>query len=85
MLSVWDRRSNVANQPDTKSWQAEVSELLARAAQLCVEHGVDVEPFVHGAYSAYVEARPGMREFLEELHLRAALEQMRDAGRIASA
>lgn len=75
----------MANQPDTKSWQAEVSELLARAAQLCVEHGVDVEPFIRGAYSAYVEARPGMREFLEELQLRATLEQMRDAGRIASA
>ena len=74
----------MANEP-TKSWQSEVSELLARAAQLCVEHDVEMDPFVRGAYSAYVEARPGMREYLEELQLKATLEQMRTAGRIASA
>jgi hypothetical protein len=75
---------SVANEP-TKSWQSEVSELLARAAQLCVEHDVEMDPFVRGAYSAYVEARPGMREYLEEQQLKVALEQMRTAGRIASA
>ena len=74
----------MANEP-TKSWQSEVSELLARAAQLCVEHDVEMDPFVRGAYSAYVEARPGMREYLEDLQLKATLEQMRTAGRIASA
>ena len=74
----------MANEP-TKSWQSEVSELLARAAQLCVEHDVEMDPFVRGAYSAYLEARPGMREYLEELQLKATLEQMRTAGRIASA
>jgi hypothetical protein len=84
MLSVFVRRSNLANEP-TNNWQGEVSELLARAAQLCIEHGIDVDPFVRGAYSAYVDARPGMREYLEELQLRATLEQMRDAGRIAEA
>jgi hypothetical protein len=75
----------VANQPTKRSWQNEVSELLERAAELCIEHGVDVDPFVRGAYSAYVDARPGMREFLEEIQLRATLEQLRDAGRIAQA
>jgi hypothetical protein len=74
----------VANEP-TKSWQSEVSELLARAAQLCVENDVEMDPFVRGAYSAYVEARPGMREYLEELQLKATLEQMRTQGRIAEA
>jgi hypothetical protein len=69
----------------TKSWQSEVSELLARAAQLCVENDVEMDPFVRGAYSAYVEARPGMREYLEELQLKATLEQMRTQGRIAEA
>lgn len=69
----------------TKSWQREVSELLSRAAELSVQHGVDVEPFVGSAYTAYVDARPGMRELLEELQLRETLEQMRDAGQIASA
>ena len=70
---------------DKRSWQSDVSELLARAAQLCVEHDVDVDPFVRGAYSAYVEARPGMRELREELQLRETLEQMRNAGQMASA
>ena len=74
----------MANEP-TKSWQSEVGELLARAAQLCVENNVDVDSFVRGAYSAYVETRPGMREYLEEMQLRQTLEQMRNEGRIASA
>ena len=74
----------MANQPQNK-WQTEVSELLARAAQLCVEHDVEMDPFMRGAASAYVEARPGMREHLEELQLKATLQAMRDSGRIASA
>jgi hypothetical protein len=74
----------VANEP-TKSWHSEVSELLARAAQLCVDNDVEMDPFVRGAYAAYLEARPGMREYLEEQQLKAALEEMRTAGRIASA
>ena len=75
----------MANQAETNRWQAEVSELLARAAELCVEHDVDVDPFVRGAYSAYLEARPGMREQLEELQLKAQLEELRKSGRMASA
>ena len=74
----------MANEP-TKSWQSEVSELLARAAQLCVEHDVEMDPFVRGAYSAYLEARPGMREYLEEQQLKATLDAMRTQGRIAEA
>lgn len=68
-----------------KNWESEVKELLGRAARLSVAHGVDVEPFVRNAYTAYVEARPGMRELLEEMQLRETLEEMRSAGRIASA
>lgn len=75
----------MANQTENKPWQVEVSELLARAAELCVEHEVDVDPFVRGAYSAYLEARPGLREELAEQHLRTQLEEMRKLGRIASA
>ena len=75
----------MANQPENKAWVDEVSELLARAAELCVEHDVDVDPFVRGAYSAYLEARPQMKEALEELHLKQQLEEMRKLGRIASA
>ena len=70
---------------ENKSWQSEVSELLARAAELCVEHDVDMDPFVRGAYSAYLEARPGLREHLEEQQLKATLEEMRKGGRMARA
>lgn len=75
----------MANQRENKHWQVEVSELLARAAELCVEHEIDVDPFVRGAYSAYLEARPGMREELAEMQLKAQLEEMRKLGRIATA
>ena len=75
----------MANQPTTKSWQNEVSELLARAAKLCADHGVEIDPFVSGAVAAYFDARPGMRERLEEMQLRATLDQMRASGRIATA
>lgn len=75
----------MANQTDNKPWNVEVSELLTRAAELCVEHEVDVDPFVRGAYSAYLEARPGLREQLAEMQLKMQLEEMRKLGRIALA
>jgi len=68
-----------------KPWHAEVSELLARAAELCVEHDVEVDPFVRGAYSAYLEARPGLREELADRQLSEQLDELRKSGRIAQA
>jgi hypothetical protein len=75
----------VAHQPETKPWLEEVSELLARAAELCVEHDVDVDPFVRGAYSAYLEANPGMREELADRELERQLAEMRKQGRLPTA
>jgi hypothetical protein len=75
----------VTNDPTNKAWQSEVSELLARAAQLCVEHGVEMDPFMRGAASAYLEASPATRAHLEELQLKATLQMMRNGGRIATA
>ena len=66
-------------------WQIEVSRLLTRAAAICVEQGVDVEAFMKGAWSAYVESRPGMRDYLEEMQLRDQLEEIRKLGRIGQA
>ena len=68
-----------------KAWPTKVSEQLARAAALCVEHGVDLEAWMRGAWSAYVEARPGYREYLEEQHLLGQLEELRRVGRIGRA
>jgi len=70
---------------ETKPWHAEVGDLLAHAATLCVEHGLDVESFMRGAWSAYVESRPGMKEYLEEMQLRQQLDELRKVGRIGEA
>jgi hypothetical protein len=69
----------------TVPWHCEVSQLLTRAAILCIQHGIDVDAYMSGAWAAYVEARPGMRSQLEELHLRDQLEELRRLGRIGQA
>ncbi len=69
----------------SKPWHAEVGDLLAQAAILCVEHGLDVDTFLKGAWSAYVESRPGMREYIEEMQLRSQLEELRKLGRMGEA
>jgi hypothetical protein len=66
-------------------WQVEVGRLLTQAATLCVEQGVDVDAFMKGAWSAYVETRPGMRDYLEEMQLRDQLEEIRKLGRMGQA
>ena len=71
--------------PRLLPWQAEIARLLTQAAALCVQEGVDVDSFMKGAWSAYVEARPGMRDYLEELQLRDQLEEIRKLGRMAEA
>jgi len=71
-------------QPE-KTWHSEVGDLLAQAAILCVEHGLDVDSFMKGAWSAYIEARPGLREHLEELQLREQLAELRKEGRVGEA
>jgi len=68
-----------------RPWQAEIGALLTQAAALCVEHGVDLDNFMKGAWSAYVESRPGMREQLEEMELRDQLDEIRKLGRMAEA
>ena len=68
-----------------KPWYAEVGDLLAQAAILSVQHGLDVDTFMRGAWSAYVETRPGMKDYLEEMELRNQLDEMRKAGRIGEA
>jgi hypothetical protein len=72
-------------EPTRRTWHAEVNRLLSQAATLCVEHGVEVEAYMSGAWAAYVEARPGMRDHLEEMQLRDQLDELRKLGRMGSA
>ena len=69
----------------SRPWQVEVSDLLARAAGLCADQGADLDAFMKGAWSAYMAARPGLREHLEELQLRTQLEQLRSTGKLGLA
>ena len=66
-------------------WQVEIRRLLSQAAALCVEQGVDLDSFMKGAWSAYLEARPGMRDYLEEIQLRDQLDEIRKLGRMGEA
>ncbi|MBA3541822.1 MAG: hypothetical protein H0T79_19565 [Deltaproteobacteria bacterium] len=70
---------------DAVPWYAEVGDLLTRAAMLSVKHGLDPEAFMCGAWSAYVDTRPGFREYLEEQLLRARLEEARKNGNVGEA
>lgn len=70
---------------EIKPWHAEVGDLLAQAAILCVAHGLDVDTFMKGAWSAYVEARPGFKDYIEELQLRNQLDEIRKLGRMGEA
>ncbi len=68
-----------------KHWTVQLDELLAQAAELGARHGVDADAFMRSAWSAYIDARPGLREQLEEMQLKNQLEELRKLGRIAEA
>ena len=70
---------------DAAPWHAEVGRFLTQAAELCVEHGVDLDGFMRSAWSAYVESRPGMRDYLEEMQLRDQLDEIRKLGHMGQA
>ena len=64
---------------------SDLGELLARAATLAVEQGGDLDDFMKAAWSAFVDARPGLREHIEALRLIAELDALRQNGRIPMA
>jgi hypothetical protein len=68
-----------------KPWTTQLEELLAQAAALAASHGVDADAFMKLAWSAYIDARPGLREQLEEMQLKNQLDELRKAGRIGEA
>jgi hypothetical protein len=68
-----------------KPWTSQLEELLAQAAALAARHGIDADAFMKGAWSAFIDARPGLREQLEEIHLKNQLDELRKQGRIGAA
>jgi hypothetical protein len=61
--------------------QSDLGELARRA----IADGLDLDAFVAAARAAYVGARPGMREQLEEQKVIAGLAEMRKRGLVGRA
>ncbi len=59
--------------------------LLAQAARLAASAGLPPEAFASVAWQAYLRAFPELAERLAEAQFEAALEQLRDSGRLAKA
>lgn len=68
---------------DTEGRKSPFQELLALAASAAGD--ADLDSFMRAAWSAFVEARPGLKERLEELRFLAELESLREAGRVPEA
>lgn len=68
---------------DIASRTSPFQELLALAASAAGD--ADLDSFMRAAWSAFVEAHPGLRERLEELRFLAELESLREQGRIPEA
>lgn len=69
--------------PET-AWK-DVVHLLRRAAKLAAEHSSDTDLFMQAAWAACLDARPGLREQLEDKELRAQLKKLRKRGLVGSA
>ncbi len=67
------------------AWATQLGELLVEAANIGVAHELDIDAFMQGCWRAYLDARPGLREHLEEMQLLTQLEAAREAGKIAQA
>jgi len=67
-----------------KSW-SDIVELLQQAAELAADQGVQTDLFMQAAWVACLDARPGLREELEDKELRAQLKKLRKRGLIAAA
>ena len=70
---------------DAMSPTQELSALLNRAGALAASLGLDLDAWMKTAWSAYVDAKPGLREHLEDMQLIAQLTAMRQSGRIGQA
>jgi len=55
----------------------EVTQLLRRAAELAAARGVESELFMQAAWSACLDARPGLREQIADKELRSQLRKLR--------
>lgn len=63
----------------------ELETLLLHAADLSARQDLSKEEFMAAAWNAYLAARPGLREQLEEREIKNQLKKLRKQGLIALA
>ena len=71
-------------EPSDAAWR-EVVQLLERAAELAAERDVDSDLFMQAAWTACLDARPGLREQLEDKQLKSQLKKLRKRGLVGTA
>jgi hypothetical protein len=64
---------------------AALREILATAATKAAEEGVDLDDFMRVAWQSYMDAKPGLREQLEDLRLTHELAELREQGKVGLA
>ncbi|HEX4421771.1 MAG TPA: hypothetical protein VH165_27860 [Kofleriaceae bacterium] len=69
---------------DDAAWK-DVLQLLRKAAKLAAERGVESDLFMQATWAACLEARPGLREELEDKELRSQLKKLRKRGMVGKA
>lgn len=79
-VEAWETESPVDSDGDAEPWQ-----LLRRAADLAAAAGIDSDDFMQAAWNACLDARPGLREELEDKELRSQLKKLRKRGLIGRA
>jgi hypothetical protein len=72
-----------ADAPETAV--ARLRAALDEAAEAAVAAGVDLEPWMQAAWTAYVEHRPGLRQHLEDVQLAHQLDELRQRGQVPKA
>lgn len=72
-----------STEPLTPSQQ--VAQSLEAAAAAAVFASLPLDEFMHRAWSAYVDARPGLREHLADAQLIQQIQDLRAAGKVAAA
>ena len=75
---------DLVGEPPESAWR-DVVHLLRRAAKLAAEHSSETELFMQAAWAACLDARPGLREQLEDKELRAQLKKLRKRGLVGAA
>ena len=83
-LSPPDVSGELPRSPEAP-WLEQLEDLLQHAAEISAQRGLDPDAFMHAAWEACLQARPGLREQLEDKELRAQLKKLRKRVLVASA